>query len=303
MSYSHGAVALVPVYLPPPVLRADPSNPTNAGMRLENGQAVFENDNYKITMGDNDTVNIRNKRTGETYEAWGDPHMKVDGQQAFDFWGRTTLKLDDGTEVDIHTTPMKDNPAATLSSRVVITAPGGKTWDVSGIDTNQRGDLSFRELDRHANRRYDLAAAPTNVLYENPNGKGFVVPTRDGGLAAVDQDYINRTDLVKGGAGQLASRYGEAFGRCSGLQSVDFLGMLLGALFNGANKPMGGPLAMSAMELPMHGMRFDDYFRRHQHSFTQGYDLGFQQGLRQGRQQQQPLLPLLQLSLQRSLVV
>lgn len=319
MSYSHGAVALVPVYLPPPVRLADPSNPTNAGMRLDQGQAVYENDNYKITMGDNDRVHINNKRTGETYEAWGDPHMNIDGKHSFDFWGRTTLKLDDGTSVDIHTTPMKDNPAATLSSRVVVTAPGGKTWETTGIDTNQRGDLSFRELDRHANRGFDLGLTPTNVLYENPNGQGFLAADQNGRLATVDQAHINRTDLVKGGAGtianaagglkgdigQLANRFGDAFGRCSGLQAMEFIGMMLGQLMR------------SAMEQPRNGMGFEDYFRRHQHAFQRGfdnglegglgrgYDRGYDRGYEAGRRDaggQQDGLMLMQLSLQRGVM-
>ena len=41
------------------------SNPTNASTHMSGGQAVFENDNYRITAGDNNTVNIYNKNTGE----------------------------------------------------------------------------------------------------------------------------------------------------------------------------------------------------------------------------------------------
>src|SRR5687768_7833561 len=77
----------------------DPANPTNASTRLQGGKVCFENDNYRITMGDDNTVSIFNKNTGESYLAWGDPHMNIDGQHAFDFWGTTTLALDDGTKV------------------------------------------------------------------------------------------------------------------------------------------------------------------------------------------------------------
>ena len=50
----------------PPV---DCGNPTNASTRMSGGQAVFENDNYRITAGDDNTVTINNKNTGETRNA------------------------------------------------------------------------------------------------------------------------------------------------------------------------------------------------------------------------------------------
>ena len=67
------------------------------------------------------SVHIFNKNTGENYLTWGDPHLQVDGQQAFDFWGTTTLALEDGTKVTIETTPWVNNSAMTLSSKVIIT--------------------------------------------------------------------------------------------------------------------------------------------------------------------------------------
>src|SRR5262245_24761912 len=152
--------------------RPDASNPTNASTRMEGGQAVFENDNYRITMGDNNTVTIFNKNTGETYQAWGDPHMNVDGQHAFDFWGTTTLKLDDGTKVTIETTPWANNPSMTLSSRVTITN-GDYGVQVSGIDTNKTGDLRIDEAAGWG-KTLDWAVADGNKIRENPNGSGFI---------------------------------------------------------------------------------------------------------------------------------
>ena len=52
---------------------------------MQGGKAVFKNDNYRITADDDNTVTINNKHTGETYQAWGAPHMKIDGKDTFDF--------------------------------------------------------------------------------------------------------------------------------------------------------------------------------------------------------------------------
>lgn len=220
---------------PPPA--ADRSNPTHASTRMQGGKAVFENDNYRISMGDDNTVTIQNKHTGETYQAWGDPHMKVDGQQAFDFWGTTTLALEDGTKVTIETTPFAQNQAMTLSSRVTITS-GDYGVQVSGIDTNKTGDLRIDEAAGWG-RTLDWAVDDGNVLHENPCGKGFIAFDASGRPRAVDQQYINETDLMKGGAGKLLERYENAFRALSTLLSISFLGGFLGGLAHAAGGTRG----------------------------------------------------------------
>jgi Domain of Unknown Function (DUF1521) len=203
----------------------DPANPTNASTSMQGGKVAFENDNYRITMGDDNTVDVYNKNTGENYLAWGDPHMNIDGQHTFDFWGTTTLSLDDGTKLTIETTPWVHNPEMTLSSKVTITS-GDYAVQISGIDSNQVGDLKFEE-GKGWGRIADLLVADGNVLYENPFGKGFL--GLDGGqLQKVDQNYINKTDLSK--SANLQARAADAFAQMAGLLSVGFAGSFLGAL-------------------------------------------------------------------------
>ena len=203
----------------------DPANPTNASTSMQAGKVCFENDNYRITMGDDNTVNIYNKNTGESYLAWGDPHMNVDGQHAFDFWGTTTLSLDDGTKVTIETTPWLNNPEMTLSSKVTITS-GDYAVQVSGIDTNQIGDLKFEE-GKGWGGLADLLVADGNVIYENPFGKGFL-GLEGGQIQQVDQGYINKTDLSK--SANLQALAADAFAQMVGLLSVGFMGSFMGAL-------------------------------------------------------------------------
>ena len=206
------------------------SNPTNASTSMVGGKVRFENDNYRITMGDDNSVHIFNKNTGENYLAWGDPHMQVDGQQAFDFWGTTTLALEDGTKVTIETTPWANNPAMTLSSKVTITN-GDYGVQVTGVDSNQVGDLAFEEA-KGFGELADAVVEDGNVLHENPFGKGFLGVDDAGSLRPVDQQYINETDLKKGGA--LEQRFAPAFQTMIGLMAVAFVGRFLDALAGNA---------------------------------------------------------------------
>ena len=202
------------------------SNPTNASTSMVGGKVRFENDNYRITMGDDNSVHIFNKNTGENYLAWGDPHMQVDGQQAFDFWGTTTLALEDGTKVTIETTPWANNPAMTLASKVTITNADYGV-QVTGVDSNQVGDLAFEEA-KGFGELADAVVDDGNVLHENPFGKGFLGLDDTGTLRPVDQQYINETDLKKGGA--LEQRFAPAFQAMIGLMAVAFVGRFLDAL-------------------------------------------------------------------------
>lgn len=211
----------------------DRSNPTNANTTMQGGQAVFENDNYRITMGDNNTVTIHNKETGETYQAWGDPHMNIDGKHAFDFWGTTTFKLEDGTKVTIETTPWKNDPSQTLSSKVTITN-GDYGVQVTGVDTNQVGDLKIKEAEGWG-QTLDWAVNDGNRLHENPAGQGFVAIDGNGNIRKVDQQYINETDLMKGGADKLTGQFKDAFKLLGSLVSISFVGQFLDALTGGGN--------------------------------------------------------------------
>jgi hypothetical protein len=231
----------------------DPANPSNASTRMEGGLAVFENHHYRISAGDNNEVIIRNKNTGEVYRAWGDPHFDIDGKHTFDFWGTTTFLLDDGTKVTIETTPWGNDPTATLSSKVTITN-GHYGVQITGVDTNTRGDLAIDE-GKGWGFLVDAAVDDGNTLFENTFGKGFVAFDHLGRLQQVDQAYINQTDLLKGG--QLQARYGDAFRLLGGLVSISFVGAFLGTLAalgmatgeRSRSEPMPAPTPWRPLEL------------------------------------------------------
>ena len=214
------------------------SNPTHASTQMVGGRVQFENDSYRITAGDDNSVNIFNKKTGETYQVWGDPHVNVDGQHSFDFWGTTTFQLDDGTKVTINTTPWKNDPSQTLSSKVTITN-GDYGVQITGVDTNTQGDLAFEEA-AGLGALADWAVADGNVLHENPNGRGFLGMDASGRLRAVDQQYINETDLAKGGAA-MAQRAADAFRQMAGLLAISFVGSFLQGLAQGLDSGSDRP--------------------------------------------------------------
>jgi hypothetical protein len=204
-------------------------NPSHASTTMQNGQAVFENDHYRITADDNNTVTITNKQTGEVYQVAGDPHVSVDGQHAFDFWGTTTFKLDDGTKVTIQTTPWASNPNADLASKVTITN-GDYGVQITGVDSNTHGDLAIHQADGWGHT-LDWAVDDGNVIKENPNGPGFIARDDDGNVHQVDQAWIDQTDLIKNpglassNEARLAGAYKDAFKLLGGLLGISFLGL------------------------------------------------------------------------------
>ena len=209
------------------------TNATHASTSMQGGKAVFENDNYRITAGDDNNVNITNKKTGENYNIWGDPHVDIDGKHAFDFWGTTTFKLEDGTKVTIETTPWNANNGATLASKVAITS-GDYGVEISGVDTNKVGDLKIDEA-KGWGSTLDWTHDDGNVLQENPAGKGFLGIDAQGNIKAVDQNFINGTDLTKKPPAQATQQKAgdflqHLFSAFSGLLSASFSGAFLSAL-------------------------------------------------------------------------
>ena len=190
---SIGLTAPTPRIDAPPMPRYAPpvSNPTNAKTTMEGGKAVFENDNYTIAATEsNQSVRVTNKKTGGTYEAWGDPHMAINGQHAFDFKGTTSLALDDGTKVTLGTTDVGNG--TTQSSKVTITN-GDYGVEIKGVDNKKDGDLAYQEY-RGQGQALDDAVDDGVTLEENAAGNSLVTTDRNGHEFQVDQNYIDKND-------------------------------------------------------------------------------------------------------------
>ncbi len=53
----------------------------------------------------NSEMTIFNETTGESTRIWADPHVDVNGDHKFDFYGTTTFELANGTKITINTEP------------------------------------------------------------------------------------------------------------------------------------------------------------------------------------------------------
>lgn len=208
--------------------------------RGADGTVNFENENYKVRVNDTGEIHVTNKQTGETYRVWGDPHMDINGKHAFDFWGTTTLNLDDGTKITIDTTPWKGgNNGATIASRVTIT-DGQSDYGVqiTGVDDNKTGDLKFNETTK--GWLLDAMVRDGNVFHENPAGTGFVAVDGRGNIHSVDQNWVNKTDETKGGAPgnpdvdgkikDLVDQFAKLVSIFSGIVAIQFLGAFLSSM-------------------------------------------------------------------------
>jgi hypothetical protein len=128
-------------------------------------------DGYTLQLDErNSEITIRNADTGETTRIWGDPHVEVDGQHVYDFWGTTTFTLENGTKITIGTEPFGSNPDAYVASKLTITK-GDQAIVVDGISQNQLGDLSVSMS--NDGRALDVATRDGFVLNENASGSGW----------------------------------------------------------------------------------------------------------------------------------
>ncbi len=223
----------------PPLLEPPPlpgSNAAGAQTQWVAGRVDFDNLNYRVSVGGDSSVWVTNKNTLEQYLAWGPPQLWVDGQQAFDFSGSTSLALHDGTLLTLTTASLDSEPFSdpllTAIQKVTITQ-GDYGVEILGLDTS-RGDGGLRYVET---ARYgwllDAVVADGNVIHENEIGAGFVgnnVKPEEGPVQwlPVDQAYINATDLVRLGA--LAGTRGAAYLSLNSLLAITYAGAFRGPL-------------------------------------------------------------------------
>lgn len=184
-------------------------------------------DGYTLGLNENNSeITIKNANTGETTQIWGDPHVNVDGQHAFDFWGTTTFTLENGTKITIDTEQFAGNPDMYVASGVTITK-GNQAIEVKGISQNTLGDLSITQSNQ--GRKVDNQTRDGFVLHENAKGSGWRTETTGKVATQADLD---------------ATRPGQAYGPGSEMQSInDIRQFITGFLLLGA---IGGLISDSS---------------------------------------------------------
>lgn len=185
----------------------------------EQGKASIDlGDGYSLQLNErNSEMTITNANTGETTRIWGDPHVDVNGQHVYDFWGTTTFTLDNGTKITINTEQGQGNPNVYYASSVAITK-GDQAIEVTGLSEQRLGDLEITMGDN--GRALDRANADGFVLHENDSGAGW--------RSAYTGDVATQADLN-------ATKPGQIFGPgSSDGETLASLSFLLGAFLGGA---------------------------------------------------------------------
>lgn len=164
-------------------------------VKQDGGKAHIDLGNYTLDLNEgNSEFILTNKQTGEQTRVWGDPHFQTTDangklQNVGDFYGTTTLNLDDGTKITIHTTPYNAGNGMTLSSELVITQ-GDRAMVVQGLDQNKLGDLRIGQVPA-GGRLVDALNDDGANIYENPEGTGWLRMNEGGFLTQVDGAFLS----------------------------------------------------------------------------------------------------------------
>ncbi len=181
-------------------------------------------DGYKLHLNQNNSeVDIIDQNTGHTTQIWGDPHVNVDGKQAFNFAGTTTFNLGNGTKITINTQQWAGNPNAYVANQLVITK-GNQAIVVDGLSQNKTKDLSISMSNN--GRALDAATRDGYVLNESADGKTW--NSEYTGKAAT-QDDMNAT--MASGAfapGSTTPSLGEMGNELGQFLSFGVMGSMLG---------------------------------------------------------------------------
>jgi hypothetical protein len=154
-----------------PVFQPAPGAQWTASLQGEGQAAIDLGDGYSLDIDENNSqILITNAETGETTRIWGDPHVDVDGKHVYDFWGKTTFTLENGTKITIDTEQGHGNPDVYFASKLTITK-GDQAIVVDGVSQQTKGDLSVSMS--NDGRALDARTGDGFVLQENATGSGW----------------------------------------------------------------------------------------------------------------------------------
>ena len=154
-----------------PVFQPAPDAQWTASLQGEGQAAIDLGDGYSLDIDENNSqILITNAETGETTRIWGDPHVDVDGKHVYDFWGKTTFTLENGTKITIDTEQGHGNPDVYFASKLTVTK-GDQALVIDGVSQQTKGDLSV-SLSNNG-QALDAATGDGFVLHENATGSGW----------------------------------------------------------------------------------------------------------------------------------
>ena len=188
------------------------SGPSSAAPGASGGSGLSVNGNtvntgeYTISGSTNDdgSLTITNNQTGQSTEVWGDPHVKVNGQDTAEFQkGPLNIQLQDGTTV--HIDPTAQNSSGVSHIGQVSITQGNQTVTMGGdsskgfegsVSTSgvMNGIAGYQSGLYNSPNATDITlGADGNLYYNNANGSmGSEITAKSGG---------GETDLDGAGGG------------------------------------------------------------------------------------------------------
>jgi Domain of Unknown Function (DUF1521) len=150
---------------------------------------------YLITGSNKDdgSLTIHDKQTGKDIEIWGDPHVKVNGQNVADFQKNgLSIQLADGTTVHIKPTDLQNG--VSHIGQVAVTK-GNDAVTMSGFDGGMHTSNDMQGQASNVSAMYDdpdntnlTEGDDDNLYYNNANGSmgGMVKANSDGSETNLD---------------------------------------------------------------------------------------------------------------------
>ena len=177
---------------------SDPSD--GSGLTVTGNNSVNTGE-YTITAGTNDdgSLTITNNQTGQSVEVWGDPHIKVNGQDTADFQqDDLNIQLQDGTVIHIQPTPTNSDGVAhiaqvsiTQGNQSVTMGGNGANGFADGVTTSgvTTGDAAYQTALYDTPTATDITlGADGDLYYNNANGSMGAEITAPSGGGETDLD-------------------------------------------------------------------------------------------------------------------
>jgi len=176
------------------------SDPSDGSGLTVDGNSVNTGE-YTITAGTNDdgSLTITNNQTGQSVEVWGDPHIKVNGQDTADFQqDDLNIQLQDGTVIHIQPTPTNSDGVAhiaqvsiTQGNQSVTIGGNGPDGFADGVTTSAvtTGDAAYQTALYNTPTATDITlGADGDLYYNNANGSMGAEITAPSGGGETDLD-------------------------------------------------------------------------------------------------------------------
>ncbi|RAS21521.1 DUF1521 domain-containing protein [Paraburkholderia bryophila] len=157
--------------------RTDQTQWTNTP--VANNKTSIDLGDYKLDFSKaNSSMLLTNKKTGDTTNIYGDPHIEQHANSANKtsamFNGPMTFMLPDNTKISVGTQAAKNNPSVTFADQVTITK-GNQAYQVSGLSQQDSKALSVQKSNN--GRALDAATPDGYTIVAARNGSGFIDPT------------------------------------------------------------------------------------------------------------------------------